>query len=512
MMRWKTTFQLTICALALGCGDDDSPAGDDTAEQASTEGTEGEGGDASGTEGPEHDDRPPVLESFTVDGSTTPPLLTEPAFVKLSVVAVDDIGLDYLEFLVDDAVLAKLEAPSGETSFSHRWLVSGAEFDGTHRLAVRAVDLAGNVAESSAIELLVDQPRPGLRSWVVTKDHGSGDVAHACALIQPGRLLVGGTALRKASKVPDASVQGFFTSNGSPTEDVLPKIGEARLRAIARLPDHDTELVLAGTKAQGYWLASQSLDGTVHWLNHPQLGAGLHVFGGLAVGLDRLHVGVTVGSKGRVVTYDATGTEVGQREFGDTVIRDIAILDPGGDLIVVGEREGDIFLARSSTTGESRWTAVVDGGHGHDEALAVSVGPDGRFAVVGSISGDGTGLDTWLRVYDGDGVEQWTAEPYDRTGGPDILHGVAVDPLGRVVVTGRVTTNPKLAPVLRGDIHVASYEADGTPRWMARPAHGPSVHQDVGHDVCIDEVGNVYVVGAIGNEQDHDWWIARHAP
>jgi hypothetical protein len=43
------------------------------------------------------------------------------------------------------------------------------------------------------------------------------------------------------------------------------------------------------------------------------------------------------------------------------------------------------------------------------------------------------------------------------------------------------------------------------------PIAGVGVGAETGSSVCVDEVGNVYVVGDLYG-QNLDWWVARYAP
>lgn len=528
LARWNNLIVPLL--IAAGCGDDirrPPPNGDADGDDTGIDVTEDEeSGDAPGDEsdesdGLEQDEQPPALDDFLVDASASPPPLEDAAFVELSVVATDDIGLDYVEFLDGDLVLGKLEAVPGQSEFTLTWLVSGAEFDGVHQLLARAVDLAGNVGTSSPIPLTVDQLPAGFPRWENTWDReDQQDIALACGLIQQGRLLVGGSAERADGVVQDAWGEAFSTTNGQLTGGwgasnvVAGDEGDAQLRAIRRFVDAD-DLALAGVRGTSLWVGRWTDDGTEVWHRDDPGTAGADDVGGIAAGFGVVHVAASSGSSGYLFSYDAaTGIPIGQFVLQNGALRDVALLDRGGDVVVVGGRSSDVFVGRLTAAGEVVWSEQIDGAGGFDEAQAVSVGADGAIAVAGFVAAASMGLDTdtFVRVYEPDGLERWTAPTHDEASAIDMLLGVAMDPLGRVVVTGMVTPDPGDEPI-NGDIYVASYDPWGSLRWEQLPNAGTDTEWDRGRDVCLDELGNVYVVGEIfGSSASMDWWMARYAP
>jgi hypothetical protein len=135
-----------------------------------------------------------------------------------------------------------------------------------------------------------------------------------------------------------------------------------------------------------------------------------------------------------------------------------AAVAPDGDLLVSGsflgemtfpgedalESEGnsDIFLARVSPTGETRWARRF-GGDGNDSTRSIAVGAGGELAITGEFAGtasfggddhDSRGfLDFFVARYDGEGELVWSRAAGSE--GDDRGLGVAVDGTGAVLVS-----------------------------------------------------------------------------
>ena len=167
----------------------------------------------------------------------------------------------------------------------------------------------------------------------------------------------------------------------------------------------------------------------------------------------------------------------------------------GGDVVWGGHAlllrgEMSFFVARHGTDGAVRWARSYGDG-GQVAASAIARAPDGGLYVTGTMSRsiftdsvgrwaaggrtlvtaaqraflarlDSTGTVAWARFVDGAADAQ----------------SVAVDGAGRVYVAGgtveRVGSAPGGGPAIAdsGDAYVASYSADGTPRWFRIVARG----------------------------------------
>jgi hypothetical protein len=214
--------------------------------------------------------------------------------------------------------------------------------------------------------------------------------------------------------------------------------------------------------------------------------------------------------------------------MGFTDFFDSAVVDPSGDVIVVGragsgpdDEDQDRFVARYDAAGELRWTMhestpgrddlncvvlgpggeVIAGGlrttggveeiwvgrydegvvedllaYGDFELLATMgntcmLTPDGRLVVGGTIDGGGAGFERWDRLVLDDALGA-APEPFV-IGGPvalsearDLVYSLASRPDGAVLAAGNVTRTAKAA----ADRWIASFDAEGT--WLGELVEG----------------------------------------
>jgi hypothetical protein len=101
--------------------------------------TSSEAGDTTG-EG----DTPPAITSFTLDGSEAPGAVASGGMMTLAAEAVDDEGIDRIEFLDGDTTLAVVEAPPYEASV----LVTSSD-NGAHAYRAIAYDTAEQSDDAS---------------------------------------------------------------------------------------------------------------------------------------------------------------------------------------------------------------------------------------------------------------------------------------------------------------------------------------------------------------------------
>jgi len=130
------------------------------------------------------------------------------------------------------------------------------------------------------------------------------------------------------------------------------------------------------------------------------------------------------------------------------VVADVAV-GPEGELVVAGwtspdtsEAQGDVWLGVWSSEGEPLWSGVYDLVEGrNDRAAAVAVAPDGAVYLSATVRvphpdiTDGTAI--WVGRFDDLGELVWSAtmdNPLE--GAKDVASGLAITPLGNVVVAG----------------------------------------------------------------------------
>src|SRR5947199_396417 len=199
-----------------------------------------------------------------------------------------------------------------------------------------------------------------------------------------------------------------------------------------------------------------------------------------------------------VAKYSAAGVPVWSRAFG------VGFNDVGNG-VAVGAG-GDVFLAKLSPTGGHVWSRhfgavlAVHAGNG------VACDGSGNVLVTGSFENSidlGGGWtrsfahkDMFVAKYSPAGAYLWSKLAggfYDDAG-----KAVAVDPIGKVVVTGTFQAavnfgTGSLISAGRSDIFVARYSADGVP--LATQRFG-GADSDAGNGVAVDRSGRPVVTGS----------------
>ena len=99
--------------------------------------------------------------------------------------------------------------------------------------------------------------------------------------------------------------------------------------------------------------------------------------------------------------------------------------------------------------------------------------------------------DIFITKYDTNGNRLWTVQP--GTSGWDNGHGIAVDSSGNVYVTGDAEGSlDGNTPHGVIDIIITKYDTDGNRLWTVQPG---SIDSDSGSSIAVDTSGNVYVTG-----------------
>ena len=185
---------------------------------------------------------------------------------------------------------------------------------------------------------------------------------------------------------------------------------------------------------------------------------------------------------------------------------------PDGGYVVVGTTSGsigdgvtrgeqDAFLARFDSQGKMVWSRTI--GAGSDaEGLAIAVSDTGQIAITGKTADDlvtnaiGGGDDTFVTLYDGDGIEQWTRQ---RAGTfNDQGNTIAFTADGSIVVGGTTSstmTNDALAG--GSDSFIEKLDADGNQVWIRQFG---STENDSVSSIAVADDGSVIVAGIENGE------------
>ena len=197
--------------------------------------------------------------------------------------------------------------------------------------------------------------------------------------------------------------------------------------------------------------------------------------GAVLAGKSRFAVGATSSGPPEVFVLkcDAGGNYVWSSQSGMGAATAVA-LDATGNIFVAGTTSGaldgtsagesDLFLRRYDPAGNVVWTRQLESSLS-DLASAVAVGAQGGVFVTGSTMGDLDGhastgdQDVFLVKYDGAGNKLWSRQ--FGTPATDRGTGLAVDPLGGVVIAGTTSSALGGAHLGGSDVFLLRFSADG---------------------------------------------------
>jgi hypothetical protein len=149
-----------------------------------------------------------------------------------------------------------------------------------------------------------------------------------------------------------------------------------------------------------------------------------------------------------------------------------------------------------NTPAQARWARTF-GSDRADHAAGVAVRADGSLVVAGYTDGTLPGAtssgasDLFVASFDADGQPRWTRQFGGR--GADRATGVAVDAQGDAYVSGFTSNSlPPADSVGAGDAFVAKVGSDGTLLWLRQFG---TTGADYARSVAVDATGNVFVGG-----------------
>jgi hypothetical protein len=155
-------------------------------------------------------------------------------------------------------------------------------------------------------------------------------------------------------------------------------------------------------------------------------------------------------------------------------------------------------------SGATLWVARYNGpGNGEDRAEAIAIDPSGRIYVTGrSYGGDLTNYDYATVAYDSSGTGLWVATYDGPDRGDDRAWDIACDPSnGNVYVTGQSQGQGEVLP----DYLTVAYDESGRELWTAR-YDGPAAGFDAARRIAVDSFGRIYVTGeSLGSGTDLDY-------
>ena len=202
------------------------------------------------------------------------------------------------------------------------------------------------------------------------------------------------------------------------------------------------------------------------------------------------------------IKYDSDGDEQwvsrynGSGDYHDHAVE--LLLDGNGNVYITGQcvgldSEEDYLTIKYNSNGVEEWIAIYDGpgipGDNDDNARSIALDNSGNVYVTGSSYGSGTADDYATIKYDPAGNEQWVSR-YNGSGYEnDWAHGVAVDDLGNIYVTGA-----SYAFDGTYDYATIKYNSSGVEQWVMT-YNGPGDAYDHAKEITLDPSGNIYVTG-----------------
>ncbi len=188
------------------------------------------------------------------------------------------------------------------------------------------------------------------------------------------------------------------------------------------------------------------------------------------------------------------------KTYGPGVAKAVAV-DKNGDIIVVGEREGDGFVARLDRDGNVKWFKTY-GGDKDDEFNDVKIAPNGDIIVAGETKSFGAGsYDIWVLRLDSNGNVKWQ-KTYGGSNW-DLANAIAIAPNGDIIVTGWTESFGAGS----ADVWVLRLDENGNVKWQK--TYGGK-YNDWAKAVAVAENGDVIVAGYTSSFGDSgDVWVLR---
>ncbi len=173
---------------------------------------------------------------------------------------------------------------------------------------------------------------------------------------------------------------------------------------------------------------------------------------------------------------------------------DIAV-DNNGNVYVTGYSKGtvtdnDFATLKYGPDGNLIWTKIHNGSaNSSDAGIRVAVDAAGNVYVSGVSVENSSGQDYCTIKYNSAGIQQWLTKYNGPSNGNELMYDMKIDGLGNVYVTGLSKGSGTGA-----DFATVKYNTNGEQQWAAR-YNGPAGEDDVAKEICVDNLGNVYVAG-----------------
>ena len=390
---------------------------------------------------------------------------------------------------------------SGETaSFDRSWRAAGS-----YRISAQAKDKRGVSSNWSPEHTIVISAGNG--GW--TRAYGTTEDEHGSSVVQTsdGGYIVAGTRSNPTSYRPDVYLirtnatgdtlwsRTYGGSGGDDAWTVLVTAdgGYAVVAQTTSFGAGKTDIWLLKLNAQGDTLWTRSFGGPEDdWTGAWQSSLQQTTDGGYVIVGQTRSLGDLQGDVYLVKT-DANGNALWTRTYGgpdEQAGYAVRQTSDGGyivtGIVCSGSDSSDLYLVKTSSAGDTVWTRTY-GGSGYEAGSDVLQMPDGGYAVLGSTSSSGAGLDDlYLLRTDADGRQVWS-QTY---GGSDEDYGRAVllTSDGGCLLVGESGSSGDV----RGDVYLVKTDATGGVVWTR--TYG-GADRDVGYSAGPTSDGGFVIVG-----------------
>ncbi|MBV1859015.1 MAG: hypothetical protein KUG77_11440 [Nannocystaceae bacterium] len=297
---------------------------------------------------------------LTVNGSNTPDVIDRASEVVVQVTASDPGGaIESVEILLDGMPLAGELEQVGDTTTA-RFIVSGADDNGTHLLEGVVTDNDGNVADDT-VNFEYDLPNGGLiEAWSFDNGTGGNTLGihpneEGDEVVWIGQVFDGADQQMRVDRLVGPAWQENTTPNDDLGADVYPLANGGYVAATSAGDAFDTDTQLRRYSSNGTTVVSDTFDGSDNGESNGPLGIETDSAG------DNYVLGVFVGPEqfesyllktNEDLTQDWKRSLSGSPETdGMPFVYDFDVR-PDGRIVLAGAESSRIWIAILSSDGE----------------------------------------------------------------------------------------------------------------------------------------------------------------
>ncbi len=511
-------------------GNDTEPTTDDTESGPETEGPDTETDSTADTDSTDDTGGgvAPTVE-LTVNSSDAPDTVEQASEILVQA-EVDDVdgSVESVEILFDGRPVPGPVVQNGDT-FTTRFIISGADDNGTHLVEATATDNDGLTGDDS-VNLEYDLPNGGLiEGW--NFDNGTGGNVlglhpndEGDELVWIGQLFNGNNQQARTDRIVGPPWQENTGSADDLGADIYPLASGGYVAATAAGDAFNLETRIRRFASNGTTMSSQTFDGSDNGESNWPLGietddAGDNYVLGVFVGPDQFE-SFLLKTNGDLTQEWKRSLSSSPETDGMPFVYDFDVRSDGR-IVLAGAETSRMWLATLSADGEleDQLTLVSE----FDQSIAYDVTwtPSGDIVVAGTAN-EGSDWSRLIRMYDDTLSEQWTV---DGPANGDFAMAVTADDHGHIAVASTENCNfDGVSRFIDCRLVLRSYDEEGTLRWQHNAEDGNTeflgpllFRPGAKADIEVDRYGYVYVsafherpIG--GGETRSEWWAERHHP